>query len=102
MRNGMSVEEVYERLEHCDRLEKAFNKIFDRYFTMRSELDQIMTCLLRTVKQYGDLTKDPLATKEDILEFQGKVSGLEEAIQIVGGILDQFDKPVEEDESDGD
>ena len=100
MRNGMSVKEVYKRLDQCDRLEEAYDKLWYRHVSMSSSLNKITMRLIRTAGQYAAITKDPSATKEDILEFRGKMSGLNEACQIIEEILKEDLKTASESEED--
>ena len=102
MRNGMSVKEVYKRLDQCDRLEEAYDKLLYQHVSMTSSLWKVTTHLIRTADQYAAITKDPSATKEDILEFRGKMSGLNEACQIIEDILKEDLKTANESEEDED
>lgn len=107
MRNGMSVKEVYERLDQCDRLEKAYTNLRFKHDVVLGNFYLIADLILRTAAQYQNLISDPMASKDDVLEFSGKISGLKEAWRIINNvfpnrILEDCDADeVEEGESDG-
>lgn len=83
---GMSVKEIYEALEHRERLIEAYKEKQDECVRLRSVIDKAVDRILETAMQYNDVAKtssDPV----DILEFLSRSAGLQEAIRYMRDIF---------------
>lgn len=77
---GMSVKEIYEALEHRERLIEAYKEKQEECVRLRSVIDKAVDRILTTAMQYNNVAKtsnDPV----DILEFLSKSAGLQEAVR---------------------
>ena len=71
-RLGMSVKEVYARLDQCDRLEARYEDLVKRLTAAIHSIDN-------TIRIYDMCTKDPDITEQDMWELDGRADGLREA-----------------------
>ena len=89
MRNGMSVQEIYDALDQLDRLIKAYDEERNKNISLKTELNDICWTIDRTIRQYTNLADDPETQLQDRIEFKGRAKGLFEAKQIIRNILDK-------------
>ena len=94
MRNGMSVEEVYAKLDRLEELEKDYAGLATDYMSLVEAYDELVNKLGKAVfyfdhiaGMYANVAASPEATGEDKLEFAGKISGLGEAKEYILHIL---------------
>ena len=92
---GMSVKEIYEALEHRERLIEAYETLRDECQGLRDVLRKSTDRIYETATMYRDManiTEDPIIK----LEFLSKSSGLQEAIRYMRDIFywdtDESDK----------
>lgn len=109
MRNGMSVEEVYEKLDQLEKLEKDYAGLATDYMDLVAAYDDLVTDIGKAVyyfdnvsNMYANAAASPEATKEDELEFGGRISGLAEAKIYILNVLEKYlgNKGEEEKEND--
>lgn len=95
MRNGMSVREIYEALDHRDRLIERLREERDRYAKLESRIRDVCFDITHTARQYVNIAEcqDVGASDEDQLEFLYRAKGLKEAVKIMRRSL--------EDENEG-
>lgn len=82
MRNGMSVQEVYDALDQLDRLKEAFERQRQEHLKLQTAVARAEWYLGKTAKTYKQVS-DSAESFEDQLEFLAKASGLLEARQIL-------------------
>lgn len=94
MRNGMSVEEVYEKLDRLEELEKEYDGLATDCMKLIGLHDELIDRLGKALYHFDhlaaiyNLVKDcPDATEVDKSEFEGKISGLMEAKRYIIDIL---------------
>ena len=94
MRNGMSVQEVYAKLDRLEELERDYAGLATDYMDLIGKYENLIDKLgkgafyLDHVAAIYNMVKDcPDATEQDELEFAGKISGLMEAKQYLLDIL---------------
>lgn len=103
MRNGMSVKEVYEALDQLDRIKESYAELQERTHNVQSNIRWAKDTINRTISQYWNVVLSPLASRDDKLEFEGKISGLREALQILDDTIRPVRLPEEmEDDEDAD
>lgn len=83
MRNGMSVQEIYDRLDKCDYLESERNAALARYDDLVDRVRKAMFSIDNTAKTYSLCAKDPEIDACDKYEFYGRISGLSEAKELL-------------------
>lgn len=79
MRNGMSVKEVYDRLDKCDRLEAMAAKEKARYDDLVKRVKAAIYGIDNAVRTYDMCAEDPEIEERDMWELDGRVDGLREA-----------------------
>lgn len=96
MRNGMSVEEVYEKLDRLEKLEKEYAGLATDFMDLVAAYDDLVNGVGKAVfyfdnvsNMYANAVASPEATKEDELEFGGKISGLAEAKAYILKVLEE-------------
>lgn len=82
MRNGMSVQEVYDALDQLERLKEAYEKQRQEYLKLQTAVARADWYFDKTAETYKRVA-DSAETFEDELEFLSKASGLLEARQIL-------------------
>ena len=94
MRNGMSVTEVYEKLDRLEKLEKDYAGLATDYMDLVAAYDNLVNEVDKAVfyfdhiaGMYANVAASTEATGEDKLEFAGKISGLGEAKEYLLHIL---------------
>lgn len=103
MLTGMSVKEVYEALDQLLRIEESYAELLERTRVAESNIRWAKDTINRTISQYWNVVLSPLASRDDKLEFEGKISGLREALQILDDTMRPVRLPHElEDDEDGD
>ena len=89
--SGMSVKEIYEALEHRERLIEAYKEKQDECVRLRSVIDKAVDRILTTAMQYNDVARtaeDPA----DTLEFLSRSAGLQEAVRYMRMIFNGTDE----------
>lgn len=79
MRNGMSVKEVYARLDQCDRLEARAAEEKARYDDLVNRVKAAIYAIDNTIRTYDMCTEDPKIEEQDMWELDGRADGLREA-----------------------
>jgi hypothetical protein len=81
----MSVREIYEALDHRDRLIERLREERDRYSKLEKHVRDACWDLERTAGQYVNLAEcqDVGVSDEDRLEFLYRAKGLREAAKIM-------------------
>lgn len=79
MRNGMSVEEIRERLNDYDALAQDYMNLVGEYNELRDRLAKLIFYLDHVGLMYLNVASSDEATDEDKIEFNGKIAGLMEA-----------------------
>lgn len=94
MRNGMSVEEVYEKLDQLEKLEKEYAGLATDYMDLVAAYDDLVNGIGKAVFYfdhiatiYTNVAASPEATGEDKLEFAGKIVGIKEAKEYILNVL---------------
>lgn len=96
---GMSVKEIYDALDHRERLIEAYKEKQDECQKLRDGLRKSVDRIIETGRMYMDLaglTKDPVIK----LEFLSKSSGMQEALRYVREIIFNDDSTDEENNSE--
>ena len=79
----MSVQEVYDRLDQCDRLESERNAALARYDELVDRVRKAIFSIHNTAKVYTACAADPEIDACDMYEFYGRISGLNEANKLL-------------------
>lgn len=79
MRNGLSNEEIRERLADYDALAQDYMNLVAEYNNLTGRLAKLMFYLDHVALMYLNVAGSDEATNEDKLEFNGKIAGLMEA-----------------------
>ena len=79
MRNGLSVEEIKERLAGYDALAKDYMNLVAEYNNLTDRIAKLVFYLDRVALMYLNVASSDEATDEDKIEFNAKISGLMEA-----------------------
>lgn len=94
MRNGMSVEEVYAKLDRLDRLEKDYAGLAQDYMDLVAAYEELVNDIGKAAfyfdnvaGMYKNVSESQGATAEDKLEFYGRIKGLNEAKTYILDIL---------------
>lgn len=82
MRNGMSVQEVYDALDQLERLKEAYEKQRQEHLKLQSVVARADLYMNKIEEIYKRLS-DSADSFEDQLEFLAKAYGLFEARQIL-------------------
>lgn len=84
----MSVQEVYDRLDQCDQLESERNAALARYDELVDRVRKAMFSIRNTAKVYTACAADPEIDACDMYEFYGRISGLNEANQLLRQVIE--------------
>ena len=85
MRNGMSVKEIYDKLDQLDRLKVTYEKEQDTRLELENIIIHLAHTILRTSRRYNDIAAACLEERrhEDASEFAYRSKGLIECGQVL-------------------
>ena len=83
MRNGMSVQEIYEKLDQFDRLKEAYDKELEGRMKLERYIQDVIQHIERTMNDYKRISLDHKTSYEDKCEFRNRYNGLLEALVIM-------------------
>lgn len=94
MRNGMSVKEVYAKLDRLEELEKDYAGLAQDYMNLVEVYEDLINSIGKAAfyfdhvaGMYKNVSESEGATAEDKLEFYGRIKGLKEAKTYILDIL---------------
>lgn len=102
MRNGMSVEEIRERLDGYDSLAKDYMNLVAAYDDLVNGIGKAAFYIDNVTVMYTNVAASPEATEEDKLEFAGKIAGLKEAKEYLLNVLKECLGSDESEEEEND
>lgn len=79
MRNGMSVQEIYDRLDQCDRLEEVVTRERAMYDDLVERVRKAIYSIDNTIRTYNMCNEDPFIDEPYRWELDGRIDGLREA-----------------------
>ena len=88
MRNGMSVKEIYQRLEQVDRYQASAAREHARYDDLTKRVQSAIYSIENTIRTYDMCTEDPSIDERDMWELDGRADGLREAIVYLNKALE--------------
>lgn len=95
MRNGMSVEGIYEKLDQLDRLKEAYLKEQEKRLNLENIIIHLLYTAARTSRQYSDVARACLDEKrfDEAGYFASRSQGMIECAEVLIDYLkdDGFD-----------
>lgn len=89
MRNGMSVQEIYQALDQRDRLNEAYGQELQKHLTLRQVVRKVRDRISNNMETYQRISKDRTNSEEDRQDFHNRAEGLREALTIIDLILER-------------
>lgn len=87
--NGLSVEEIRERLKGYDALAQDYMNLVAAYDDLVNCIGKAMFYFDHVAAMYVNVAACPEATEEDKWEFAGKITGLKEAKEYLLHVMEE-------------
>lgn len=90
MRNGMSVKEIYEKLDQFDRLKEAYIKEQEKRLNLENIIIHLLHTAVRTSGQYNDVAQACLDEKrlDEAGQFASRSQGILECTKVLVDYLE--------------
>lgn len=89
MRNGMSVKEIYEKLDQFDRLKEAYIKDQEKRLDLEDIIIRLLRTAVRTGRQYTNVAQACLDEKrfDEAYQFASMSQGVIECAELLADYL---------------
>lgn len=90
MRNGMSVKEIYDKLDRYDRLQAAYSEELRKTKDLGKILQEIFDCVEFTANDYAQISYVMSNSMDDRVEFKHRAQGLREALYEIQRVANKY------------